>query len=133
MAATSPRRAGAPPAAPPAAHTPLPGGTALALRIWRLDWEPEARALPAWDEKARTHLATLATARAAPGTKTVRGMNVDTLVQDLRHRGFGGVHRETVAARLDELAANPEAVTSAWDEIRAAAPVAARRVAATGA
>jgi len=117
-------------AALPAGHTLLTGGTDLALRIWRLDWEPEARALPAWDEKARTHLATLATVRAAPGTKTIRGMNVDTLVQDLRNRGFGGVHRETVAARLDELAANPEAVTSAWDEIRSAAPVAARRVAA---
>jgi hypothetical protein len=40
------------------------------------------------------------------------------------------VQPETVAARLDELAAHPEAVTSAWDEIRSAAPVAARRVAA---
>jgi len=117
-------------AALPAGHTLLTGGTDLALRIWRLDWEPEARALPAWDEKARTHLATLATVRAAPGTKTIRGMNVDTLVQDLRNRGFGGVQPETVAARLDELAAHPEAVTSAWDEIRSAAPVAARRVAA---
>jgi hypothetical protein len=117
-------------AALPAGNTMLTGGTDLALRIWRLDWEPEARALPAWDEKARTHLATLATIRAAPGTKTIGAMNVDTIVQDLRNRGFGGVHRETVAARLDELAANPEAVTSAWDEIRSAAPVAARRVAA---
>jgi hypothetical protein len=117
-------------AALPAGNTLLTGGTDLALRIWRLDWEPEARPLPAWDEKARTHLATLATVRAAPGTQTLRGMNVDTLVQDLRNRGFGGVHRETVAARLDELAANPEAITSAWDEIRSAAPVAARRVAA---
>ena len=68
--------------------------------------------------------------RAAPGTKTIRGMNVDTLVRDLRHRGFGGVRPETVAARLDELAAQPEAVTSAWDEIRSAAPAASRRVAA---
>ena len=49
-------------------------------------------------------LATLATVRAAPGTKTIRGMNVDTLVRDLRHRGFGGVRPETVAARLDEAA-----------------------------
>ena len=65
--------------------------------------------MPAWDEKARTHLATLATVRAAPGTKTIRGMNVDTLVQDLRHRGFGGVQPETVAARLDEVAALIEA------------------------
>jgi WD40 repeat protein len=117
-------------AALPAGNALLTGGTDLALRIWRLDWAPEARALPAWDEKARTHLATLATVRAAPGAKTIRGMNVDTLVQDLRHRGFGGVHRETVAARLDELAAHPEAVTSAWDEIRSAAPAASRRVAA---
>jgi WD40 repeat protein len=114
----------------PAGNALLTGGTDLALRIWRLDWEPEARALPAWDEKARAHLATLATVRAPPGTKTIAGMNVDTLVQDLRHRGFGGVRRETVAARLDELAAQPEAVTSAWDEIRSAAPAASRRVAA---
>jgi predicted Zn finger-like uncharacterized protein len=117
-------------AALPAGNALLTGGTDLLLRLWRLDWEPEARALPAWDEKARAHLATLATVRAAPGTRTVRGMDVDTLVQDLRHRGFGGVHRETVAARLDELAADPEAVTSAWDEIRKAAPAASRRVAA---
>jgi WD40 repeat protein/serine/threonine protein kinase len=117
-------------AALPAGNALLTGGTDLALRIWRLDWEPEARSLPAWDEKARAHLATLATVRAAPGTKTIRGMNVDTLVQDLRHRGFGGVRAETVAARLDELAAHPEAVTSAWDEIRSAAPAAQRRVAA---
>jgi WD40 repeat protein len=117
-------------AALPAGNALLTAGTDLVLRLWRLDWEPEARALPAWDEKARTHLATLATVRAAPGTKTVRGMDVDTLVRDLRHRGFGGLHRETVAARLDELAAHPEAVTSAWDEIRSAAPAATRRVAA---
>jgi WD40 repeat protein len=114
----------------PAGNSLLTGGTDLALRIWRLDWEPEARSLPAWDEKAGAHLATLATVRAAPGTRTVAGMNVDTLVQDLRHRGFGGVRRETVAARLDELAAQPEALTSAWDEIRSAAPAAQRRVAA---
>jgi hypothetical protein len=117
-------------AALPAGNALLTGGTDLTLRIWRLDWEPEARTLPAWDEKARAHLATLATVRAAPGTRTIAGMNVDTLVQDLRHRGFGGVRRETVAARLDELAAQPEAVTSAWDEIRSAAPAAQRRVAA---
>jgi hypothetical protein len=60
----------------------------------------------------------------------MRGMNVDTLVQDLRNRGFGGLQRETVAARLDELAANPEGMTSAWDEIRAAAPAAQTRLAA---
>jgi len=114
----------------PAGNALITAGTDLALRIWRLDWEPEARALPSWDEKARTHLATLATIRAVPGTKTVRGTDVDTIVQDLRHRGFGGVQHETVAARLDEMTTNPEAVTSAWDEIRSAAPVAARRVAA---
>jgi hypothetical protein len=117
-------------AAMPAGNALLTGGTDLVLRLWRLDWEPEARALPAWDEKARTHLATLATARAAPGTRTLKGASVDTLVQDLRNRGFGGLQKETVAARLDELAANPETATSAWDEIRAAAPAASRRVAA---
>jgi WD40 repeat protein len=37
-------------AALPAGNMLLTGGTDLALRIWRLDWEPEARALPAWDE-----------------------------------------------------------------------------------
>ena len=63
----------------------------------------------AWDEKARhapgPHLATV---RAAPGTKTVAGMNVDTLVQDLRIADSEacGARR---AARLDELAAQPEA------------------------
>jgi predicted Zn finger-like uncharacterized protein len=117
-------------AALPAGNTLITAGTDLALRLWRLDWEPEARALPAWDEKARTHLATLATIRAAPGTKTVAGLDVDTIVQDLRNRGFGGVRHDTVAAHLDELASDPEAATSAWDEIRSAAPAAARRVAA---
>src|SRR5262249_10212971 len=43
----------------PAGNALLTAGTDLALRLWRLDWEPEARALPKWDEKARTHLATL--------------------------------------------------------------------------
>jgi predicted Zn finger-like uncharacterized protein len=116
---------------------PLPGGNALLtagtdllLRVWRLDWEPEARPLPNWDEKARTHLATLMTIRAPAGARTVRPADVDTLVQDLRRRGFGGVDRKTVAARVTELSARPDTVTSAWDEIRAAAPVAHARVAA---
>ncbi|PYQ51870.1 MAG: hypothetical protein DMF78_12450, partial [Acidobacteria bacterium] len=123
-------------AAMPAGNALLTAGTDLVLRLWRLDWEPEARALPKWDEKARTHLATLVTRRASPGAaaagsaKATTKMDVDTIVQDLRHRGFGGVARETVAARVDELAANPETVTSAWDEIRSAAPAAGRRIAA---
>ncbi|HUG52270.1 MAG TPA: protein kinase, partial [Vicinamibacteria bacterium] len=114
----------------PGGNALLTGGTDLLLRLWRLEWEPEARPLPSWDDKARTHLATLVSIRVPGGAKTVRPADLDTLVQDLRRRGFGGVDRTTVAAQVTELTARPEAVTSAWDEIRAAAPVAHARVAA---
>ena len=114
----------------PSGSALVTGGTDLVLRLWRLDWEADERPAPGWDEKARTHLATLVTLRAPAGAATARAADVDALVKDLRRRGFGGVQRETVAARVDELAANPGAVTSAWDEIRKAAPAAAARVAA---
>jgi WD40 repeat protein len=111
----------------PAANGLLTAGTDLALRLWRLEWEPEARAAPAWDEKASAHLQTLMSLRTMPGTGTrVTEADLDTIVRDLRNRGFGGLRRETVAAHVRDLAASGETL-SPWEEIRRAAPRAAAR------
>jgi len=111
-----------------------PGGTRLltagadrALRLWHLDWEPEARALPSWDEKARPYLESFVSLRLKP--QTVRAAatawteaDLDRLVDDLRRRGFGGLRREEVAGRLQDLTQKAGAAPSFWEEVRRNAP-----------
>jgi WD40 repeat protein/serine/threonine protein kinase len=106
------------------------GGTDRAVRLWHLDWEPEARALPAWDEKARPFLETfvslrLKTQSVAParGSRPAWNENdVSSLVDELHRRGFGGLSRESVLGKLDDLTRRGEAMRSFWDEVRTVAP-----------
>ena len=110
-----------------------PGGSALlsavadrTLRLWHLDWEPEERALPAWDEKARPFLESFVSLRLKPETVRTRAPwtdnEVDLLVEQMRHRGFGGLRRDAVAGRLRDLSDHVGETPSFWDEVRQAAP-----------
>jgi WD40 repeat protein/serine/threonine protein kinase len=110
-----------------------PGGSGLlsavadrTLRLWHLDWEPEERALPAWDEKARPFLESFVSLRFKPETVRTRAPwtedEVDVLVEQMRHRGFGGLRKEAVAGRLRDLTEHAGEAPSFWDEVRQAAP-----------
>lgn len=110
-----------------------PGGSALlsavadrTLRLWHLDWEPEERALPAWDEKARPYLESFVSLRFKPETVRTKAPwtdnEVDALVEQMRHRGFGGLRREAVAGRLQDLTEHAGETPSFWDEVRQSAP-----------
>ena len=110
-----------------------PGGSGLlsavadrTLRLWHLDWEPEERALPPWDEKARPYLESFVSLRFKPETVRTKAPwtdnEVDALVEQMRHRGFGGLRREAVAGRLQDLTEQAAETPSFWDEVRQAAP-----------
>jgi hypothetical protein len=96
------------------------------LRFWHLDWEPEERALPAWDEKARPFLESFVSLRLKPETVRTTAPwtdgEVEALVEQMRHRGFGGLQKEAVVGRLRDLALQDSRPPSFWDEVREAAP-----------
>jgi WD40 repeat protein/serine/threonine protein kinase len=102
------------------------GGGDRLLRVFHLDWEPGAPKGVAWDEGARPFLETFASVRLKPETvrtaarAALGDAEVDALVADLRHRGFGSLRREAVAGKLKALAAEPPAPF--WDEVRKSAP-----------
>jgi len=105
----------------------ITGGADRTLRIWHLDWEPEARALPRWDEKARPYLESFVSLRLKPETVRTAGPawtegDLDRLVDDLRRRGFGGLRREEVAGRLQDLTQKASSAPSFWEEVRRNAP-----------
>ena len=105
----------------------LTGGADRILRIWHLDWEPEARALPRWDEKARPYLESFVSLRLKPETVRTAAAawtegDLDRLVDDLRRRGFGGLRREEVAGRLQDLSQKASSAPSFWEEVRRNAP-----------
>ena len=111
----------------PAGTRLLTAGADRVLRIWHLDWEPEARALPPWDEKARPYLESFVSLRFKPQTvKTAAPAwtegELDRLVDDLRRRGFGGLQREEVAGRLQDLTQKAGSAPSFWEEVRRNAP-----------
>jgi WD40 repeat protein/serine/threonine protein kinase len=110
-----------------------PGGSTLlsavadrTLRFWHLDWEPEERALPPWDEKARPFLESFVSLRLKPETVRTTAPwtdgEVEALVEQMRHRGFGGLQKEAVVGRLRDLAQQDSRPPSFWDEVREAAP-----------
>ena len=110
-----------------------PGGSSLlsavadrTLRLWHLDWEPEERALPPWDEKARPFLESFVSLRFKPETVRTKAPwtdnEVDALVEQMRHRGFGGLRRDAVAGRLQDLTDHAGETPSFWDEVRQSAP-----------
>jgi hypothetical protein len=105
----------------------LAAGADRVLRIWHLDWEPEARALPPWDEKARPYLESFVSLRLKPQTVKTAGPawtegDLDRLVDDLRRRGFGGLRREEVAGRLQDLTEKAGSAPSFWEDVRRNAP-----------
>jgi WD40 repeat protein/serine/threonine protein kinase len=110
-----------------------PGGSTLlsavadrTLRFWHLDWEPEERALPPWDEKARPFLESFVSLRLKPETVRTTApwtdVEVEALVEQMRHRGFGGLQKDAVVGRLRDLALQDSRPPSFWDEVREAAP-----------
>jgi hypothetical protein len=110
-----------------------PGGSTLlsavadrTLRFWHLDWEPEERALPPWDEKARPFLESFVSLRLKPETVRTTAPwtdgEVDALLQQMRHRGFGGLQKDAVVGRLRDLAQQDNRPPSFWDEVREGAP-----------
>ncbi len=99
-------------------------GADCTVRVWRLDWEPEPHALPAWDDKAKGYVETFVSLRLKPETRAPGRLpeaEVDALLQDLRHHGFGGVERATLLGKLQDLTAKPQ-VSTFWDEVRRSAP-----------
>jgi WD40 repeat protein/serine/threonine protein kinase len=108
-----------------AGATLVTAGADRVVRAWHLDWEPETRALPPWDEKAKPYLESYVSLRAStlrPGAApAVSDGDVETLLQDLRRRGFGGLTRDTVVGKLRDLTERAEAPTF-WDEVRKSAP-----------
>lgn len=96
------------------------------IRVWHLDWEPgDGKGAPAWDEGARPFLEAFVSARLRPQAAragahvAITDADVDALVADLSHRGFGRLRREAVAGKLTAMAAEPSAY---WDEVRRSAP-----------
>ena len=112
----------------PAGNVLVSGGADRTVRTWHLDWEPEPRAGPAWDEKARPFLETFVSLRLTPeaaraaSARAWSEAEVDGLIADLRQRGFGGLRREAVVGKLKELGASPEAAPSFWEQVRRSAP-----------
>ena len=108
----------------PTGNVLLSGGADRIIRAWHLDWDPAAVKGAAWDEAARPFLEAFVSVRLKPeatrAATTVTDAEVDALVADLRHRGFGGLRRETVAGKLDTMAAEPP--SSYWEEVRKNAP-----------
>jgi WD40 repeat protein/serine/threonine protein kinase len=107
----------------PAGNAIVAGSADRTVRLWHLDWEPDARPLAAWDEKARPYLETFVSLRLKPGTVRTAGQvwtegEVDRLVTELRHRGFGGVTRETVTGKLQDLASKERTAGAYWEEVR---------------
>jgi WD40 repeat protein len=102
------------------------------VHVWHLDWEPE-EAAAAWEETARPFLETYVSRRRGAHTgatvrMTLSDADVDSLLEDLHRRGFGGLTRETVRPRLEKLAASSESAPSYWEAIARHAPATARTV-----
>jgi hypothetical protein len=101
------------------------------VHAWHLDWEPEETAAASWEETARPFLETFVSRRRGPHGPTARitlsDADVDGLLTDLHHRGFGGLTRETVRPRLESLATREDA-PSYWETLRRNAPAAVRAV-----
>jgi hypothetical protein len=124
--------------------TPLPLGSRLLsagadrmARLWHLDWEPEPAEASLADsgETARPFLETLVSRRnrgalAPSGTAAVPAWSdaeVDRLLADLHHRGFGTLTRDSVSVQLRSLSSSPRAA-SFWDELRGGAVQAATAI-----
>ena len=103
------------------------------VHVWHLDWEPEEAAAAGWEETARPFLETYVSQRLGGHTGTTERMtlsdaDVDGLLADLHRRGFGGLTRETVRPRLEDLAAKGDEAPSYWETLRRHAPAAVRAV-----
>jgi WD40 repeat protein/ribosomal protein S27E len=103
------------------------------VHVWHLDWEPEEAGAAGWEETARPFLETFVSRRRGAQPEPTRRMtltdaDVDGLLDELHHRGFGGLTRETLRPRLERLAASQESAPSYWETLRRHAPAAVRAV-----
>jgi WD40 repeat protein/serine/threonine protein kinase len=101
------------------------GGADGAVRLLRLDWDLESRALPDWDERVRPFLECFLSSRnpgqsgAAP---TWTAAQLEALLGELRHRGFGWLKPGAVERRLRAIAAQWSSRPAFWDTVVASAP-----------
>jgi hypothetical protein len=103
------------------------------VHVWHLDWEPEEGGASGWEETARPFLETYVSRRLGTRTgmterMTLSDADLDSLLDDLHRRGFGGLTREAVRPRLKTLAAKGEDAPSYWETLRRHAPAAVRAV-----
>lgn len=108
-------------------------------RIWHLDWRPQVRLFAEWDESARPFLEVfLAQQVPLAGDGALRpewtAPDLQRLLRELAHSGFGWLRPDGVRRRLAELAAEwsgapsrPAAAHAESARLRAATPVARRR------
>jgi hypothetical protein len=90
------------------------GGADGVVRVFELDWEPDDRVLPEWDERVRAFLEVFLALRP-PGAPAALGAAEKTaLAADLRLRGFGWLSPDRVARRVEAMLARR---TTFWDEV----------------
>ncbi len=90
------------------------GGADGAVRVFELDWEPDDRVLPEWDERVRAFLEVFLTRRPAESPGPLTAAEMEGLLADLRLRGFGWLAPDRIARRLEPMLARR---TAFWDEI----------------
>jgi predicted Zn finger-like uncharacterized protein len=95
------------------------GGADGVVRVFELDWEPDDRVLPEWDERVRAFLEVFLALRPAGAPAAVAAAEKDALLADLRRRGFGWLSRDRVARRLEAMVARR---TTFWDEVLRSRP-----------
>jgi WD40 repeat protein/serine/threonine protein kinase len=75
------------------------------LRVWYLEWQPEARTIVEWDRAAQPHLE-LFVAQHTPidgGPPRWTDTDLRRLISDLRHRGLGWIRPDGIRTRLEAL------------------------------
>ena len=88
----------------------LSAGTDATLRLWFLDWEPETPEDGRWDDRARpfldVFLRRLERETQGGGPPVWNDQDIDRLIEDLGHRGFGWLDRNILQRELEKLARN---------------------------
>jgi WD40 repeat protein/serine/threonine protein kinase/Tfp pilus assembly protein PilF len=88
----------------------LTAGSDATLRLWFLDWEPEPPERGRWDDRARPFLDVFLRRRetetTGEGPPTWSDDDLEGLVEDLGHRGFGWLNPEMVERQLEGMARN---------------------------
>jgi WD40 repeat protein/serine/threonine protein kinase len=88
----------------------LTAGSDATLRLWFLDWEPEPPERGRWDDRARPFLEVFLRRREretlGEGPPKWSDEDLQRLLEDLSHRGFGWLAPEMVERELESIARN---------------------------